>query len=225
MGRARSIHALIDGAPWKKLTIEDPRERKILDVKVSGRLKRQGLTEIFFESAEPTFDELSPQQFFRRFRAGIYEIEGKTLDGQELESEVELTHVMPAPPEATVNGLPLAQNCDEEDPGYDITVTGAPVTIAWPSVMTSHPDPNGGGAGIQQQVPVKIQNYEVVLEVQFEVEGEEFESFMTVVLPPGETSITIPDEFLAQGDEFKYEVLAREASYNQTAVESCFKVE
>ncbi len=89
------IHALIDGDPWKKLTIEDPAERKMLDIKVSSRLKRQGLTEIFFESAEPTFDELSPQQFFRRFRKGTYEIEGKTLTGQELESEVELTHVMP----------------------------------------------------------------------------------------------------------------------------------
>ena len=75
------IHALIDGDAWKKLEIEDPRERKMLDVRVSGRLQKQGLTEIFFESAEPTFDELSPQKFFRRFKEGIYEIEGKTLEG------------------------------------------------------------------------------------------------------------------------------------------------
>jgi len=177
------IHALIDGDPWKKLTIEDPRERKMLDVKVSGRLKRQGLTEIFFESAEPTFDELSPQQFFRRFRAGTYEIEGKTLNGQELESEVELTHVMPAPPEPTVNGLPNAQNCDTEEPGFDITITNAPVTLAWPAVMVSHPDPNGGGAGVQPPVPVKIHNYEVVVEVEIDVDGESFPSVMRVVLP------------------------------------------
>ena len=49
------IHALIDGEAWKKLEIEDPREREILDVSVRGRLRRQGLTEIFFESAEPVF--------------------------------------------------------------------------------------------------------------------------------------------------------------------------
>ena len=65
------IHALIDGEAWKKLKIEDPRGRKMLDIRVKGRLKRQGLTEIFFESAEPTFDELDPQDFFRRFRLGI----------------------------------------------------------------------------------------------------------------------------------------------------------
>jgi hypothetical protein len=34
--------------------------------------------------------------------------------------------------------------------------------------------------------------------------------------------MTIPEEFLAQSDTFKYEVLAREKSFNQTAVESCF---
>ncbi len=34
--------------------------------------------------------------------------------------------------------------------------------------------------------------------------------------------MTVPDEFLSQTDEFKFEVLAREESWNQTAVESCF---
>jgi len=52
------IHALIDGDPWRVLYITDPRNRIILTVRNSGRLARQGLTEIFFESAEPTFDEL-----------------------------------------------------------------------------------------------------------------------------------------------------------------------
>ena len=115
------IHALIDGEAWKELEIEDPRGREMLDIRVKGRLRRQGLTEIFFESAEPTFDDLSPRRFFRRFREGVYEIEGETLDGVELESTAELTHVMPAPPEPTVNGEPMAVQCDEEEPGYDAT--------------------------------------------------------------------------------------------------------
>ena len=92
------IHALIDGEGWKRLVIEDPNDRKMLNVRVKGRLRRQGLTEIFFESAEPTFDELAPADFFARFPAGTYEIEGVTLEGDELESETELTHTMPAPP-------------------------------------------------------------------------------------------------------------------------------
>ena len=56
----------------------------MLKVKVQGRLKRQGLTALFFESAEPTFGELDPVDFFKRFPEGIYEIEGVTLDGDAI---------------------------------------------------------------------------------------------------------------------------------------------
>ncbi len=211
------IHAKVDGGPWKKLEIEDTREREILDIKVRGRLRRQGLTEIFFESAEPTFDELSPRRFFRRFPAGIYEIEGETLDGVEIENEVELTHVMPAPPEAFVNGEPMADQCDDEEPGFNPTETSAPVVLSWNPVVMSHPD-----LGVMPPVEVEIHNYEVVVETTIEIGDEEFETTFSVILPPGQTSMTIPDEFIAQAEEFKYEILAREVSYNQTAVESCF---
>ena len=51
----------------------------MLNVRVKGRLQKQGLTEFFFESAEPTFDELEPADFFKRFPEGEYEIEGKRL--------------------------------------------------------------------------------------------------------------------------------------------------
>ena len=215
------IHALIDGDAWQYLGIEDPNGRKMLNVIVRGRLRRQGLTEIFFESAEPTFDELPPSRFFRRFPEGTYEIEGITLDRDELESEVELTHVMPAPPEPTVNGWPMAENCDEDA----AVVTSLPVTIEWPEVTLSHPDPDGGGAGVQPPIPVTIHNYEVVLEVELGEEGEEFTSVLSVILPPDVTSFTVPEAFISLGDEFKYEVLAREESFNQTAVESCFVLE
>ena len=218
------IHALIDGEPWKKLRIEDPNERKMLDVKVKGRLRKQGLTEFFFESAEPTFDELSPVEFFDRFPEGTYEIEGKTLEGDEMESEVELTHVMPAPAEATVNGAAMAMECDDEEPGYDAPVVSAPVTIAWDPVTMSHPETEGPGAGQWPPVPVTIVNYEVVVEVELEVNGEEFTSVFSIILPPDKTSVTIPEELTDLSDTFKYEVLAREESYNQTAVESCFEL-
>ena len=219
------IHALIDGEAWKKLEIEDPKGREYLDIEVKNRLRRQGLTEIFFESAEPTFDELEPAKFFARFPEGTYEIEGKTLEGDELESETELTHTMPAPPVATVNDEPMAIQCDDEEPDFDITMTSAPVTIAWEPGTMSHPDPEGGGAGVQPPVAVTIHNYEVVVEVELELNGEEFTSIFSAILPPEETSMTIPEEFTDLGDTFKYEVLAREESFNQTAVESCFELE
>lgn len=216
------IHALIDGDPWKRLTIEDQRERKILNVYVRGRLKRQGLTEFFFESAEPPFESdedpseaLPPEQFFRRFPPGIYEIEGRTLDGEERESETEITHAMPAPPEPTVNGMPLAEDCDE-----DVPIVGAPgdaVVISWPQVVSTHPELGNpqGALGV-----ITIHNYQVVVEAELEPVPAVF----SVTLPPDVTSMTVPPELLALGEEFKYEVLAREESWNQTAVESCFQL-
>jgi hypothetical protein len=37
-----------------------------------------------------------------------------------------------------------------------------------------------------------------------------------------EVNRTRREECMDQGDKFEYEAVAREASYNQTAVESCF---
>jgi len=202
------IHALIDGEPWKKLEIEDPRERRMLNILVQGRLRRQGLTEIFFESAEPSFDELSPRRFFRRFPEGEYEIEGTTLDGEEMESTVWLSHVMPAPPEnITLSDVPAAEDCDADD----LPVVDAPVIINWDPVTESHPE-------IGKEGPVEVLKYQVV------VEQEDLGVVLSVDLPPTETEFEIPEGFTALGEEFKFEILVREANGNQTAVESCFVV-
>lgn len=203
------IHALIDGEPWKRLRIEDQNEKRVLDVKVRGRLRRQGLTEIFFESAEPTFDELTPEEFFERFPEGTYEVEGITLDGDELESETEITHAMPAPP--VINTFDYDNDCDDND----FVEVSPPVVIGWDPVNLTHPDLGSSG-------DITIRNYEVVVETELEIGDEEFTSILSVIVPPGVTEMTIPQEFIDQGDEFKYEVLAREESFNQTAIESCF---
>ena len=206
------IHALIDGDPWKKLEIEDPNERKMLDIRVWGRLRRQGLTEIFFESAEPTFDELPPARFFRRFPEGEYEIEGITLEGQEMESTAWLSHVMPAPPSSVkVSEIDAAEDCDVND--LPSVPEGEPVIISWVPVTTSHPDLG------KFDPDIEIVNYQVV------VEEEESGLVLSVYLPPDVTSLEVPVGFIGLGEEFKFEVLVREASGNQTAVESCFVVE
>ena len=210
------IHAKIDGEGWKRLRIEDTRERKMLDIKVRGRLRKQGLTELFFESAEPTFDELAPEDFFKRFPAGEYEIEGITLEGEELESEMMLTHVMPAPPVVSINGMPAAEDCDSDLPVVDPSL---PVLIEWLPVEMSHPD-----LGVDPVEEVTIVNYEVVVEI------DETHWVTSAILPPDATSFVVPQEILdigvEEGDgEIKFEVLVREASYNQTATESCFVLE
>jgi hypothetical protein len=207
------IHSLVDGEAWKTLEIEMPNGRRILDIEVEGRLRQQGLTEIFFESDEPSFDELDPEEFFRRFPEGEYEIEGKTLEGGELESAVEVTHLMPGPPQnVQVSGIPAAENCDAEE--LPVVGAGRPVVISWDPVTHSHPDLGRTGEEIE------VVKYQVV------VEREEPELLvLSVDLPPTVTEFEVPSGFIALGEEFKFEILVREESGNQTAVESCFVVE
>lgn len=204
------IHSLIDGDPWKRLSIEDPKERRMLDIRVQGRLRRQGLTELFFESAEPPFDELAPEKFFRRFPEGEYEIEGITLEGMEMGSTAILTHLMPAPPgNIKLNGIDAAEDCDA-DP---LPMVSAPVTISWVPVTQSHPDLG------RTNEPIEVDQYQVV------VEEEESGLVLSVELPDDVTTFTVPEELAEPGDIFKFEILVREASGNQTAVESCFEIE
>lgn len=212
------IHSLIDGEPWKKVEFEDPRGREILDVTLRGRLRRQGLTEFFFESAEPTFDELPPRKFFRRFPEGEYEIEGRTLEGDEIEGSDELTHLIPAPPLTRVTGMNGTFAEDDDCDDVDIAVT-PPVTIEWDPVLESHDE-----LGSPKSAPIIVHNYEVVVETEVDLNGDELTVVSSTILPPDATELTIPAEFIALGDEFKYEVLVREESFNQTAIESCFEV-
>jgi len=215
------IHALVDGDPWKSLKIEGPDERTLIWVSSWSKMRRHGLTELFFESAEYPFVSedseevtLTPEQFFHRFPAGEYEIEGRTVEGEELESEVDVTHRMPAPAgNLRVNGT-VATPAEEEDcDDLDLPTQSGDVTISWDLVTTSHPTigtPNSGA--------IDIVRYEAVAEW----EDEENVYVFSVVLQPHQRSITVPATFFEGAEEFKVEVLAREASGgNQTAVESC----
>ena len=204
------IHSLIDGEPWKRLGIEDPNDRQMLNIFVQSRLRRQGLTEIFFESAEPTFDELSPRKFFRRFPEGEYQIEGTTLEGMEMESTAVVSHLLPAPPSnITVNGSPVPKDCDEGP----IPVVSGPVSIVWDPVVQSHPDLG------RTNEPIEVVQYQVV------VENEDTELILSLELPPEISAVDLPATFTESGGEYKLEILVREESHNQTATETCFEVE
>ncbi len=197
------IHSSIDGGPYTTLEIEDPRGRVILWMSAFGRLAQQGLTQFFLESAEPPFSLLAPAVFFQRFPEGRYEIEAVDRNGVEFGAAVRLSHVMAARPgHITANGVP-AVDCDAPA----LPTLSAPVVVDWDPVTKSHPTIGKSG-------PVQIVRYEFFTErvgVKFSVQ-----------LPPTVTEFEIPAEVLELGDEFKYEIIARTASGNNTAVEACF---
>ena len=211
-------HGKIDGGPWKNIWIKDPYYNSIMKVTARGRLRQQAVTELFFESAEPSFDDLDPDDFFDRFPEGYYRIYGWSEDGKLLKGKSRIRHVMPAPPD----GISLndgetidLEDVDCEDEETIPEVSGPTVAISWEEVASSHPEIGDSG-------PITPALYEVVVEVELE---DEFVSVFSVVLPPDQTSMTVPEEFIALGTEFKYEILVKEAKGgNQTAMESCFLI-
>ena len=204
------IHSLIDGEPWKKVVMKDPNDRRMMVIRNKGRLKKQGLTELFFESAEPTFDELAPEEFFKRFPEGVYEVEGLTIEGEELDGEAEVTHIMPAPPEnIIISGEEAAEDCDSVLP-----VVSQPLVITWDPVTTSHPE-----IGIPN-IAITLTFYEVVIESEGSVPQK-----VTFEIPPDKTTVELPAGFFPSGDEVKLEILANESSGNRTATETCFEIQ
>ena len=197
------LHAAIDGQPWKSIEVEGPGDSLLLSLSSRGRLVPHGLTQLAFESAEPSFDELPPARFFRRFPEGRYEIDAQALDGTEMEGVATLSHILAAPPgNILVSGLPAAENCDATLPQVR-----PPVRIEWDPVSSSHPD-------IGKKGPVTIEKY------QFFVEGAGVN--LSLDLPPTITSVDLPELITNLGKAFKFEIIARTTRGNNTAVETCF---
>ena len=104
------LQAFIDGSlAWRNFEISSPWGSKIFNMKTKSQLRRQGMSELFFASSPDHFAEDAPSdaaqdtvdEFLKKFPAGAYEFEAKMIDGNELEGDAMLTHVIPALPEIT----------------------------------------------------------------------------------------------------------------------------
>ncbi|MDH3600404.1 MAG: hypothetical protein OEU26_12285 [Candidatus Tectomicrobia bacterium] len=215
------IHLLVDGEPWRTLEIDDPRDQRIFNVRTSGKLRRQGLTEFKFESAEPDFEQFPAELFFQRFPEGEYDIEAKRLDGTTYESEVVITHLMPAPPaRLAVNGAEAPEDCDEGP----VPVVSGPFVISWEPVEFSHPE-----IGAPNNVPIRVVRYEVAVE-RDEPTFFKMDATIDAPAPPGApaTSYEVPASLFSPGDLVKFQVLVQggdeTGTENETSSESCFIV-
>jgi hypothetical protein len=113
----------LGAAPWKRLRIFDPYGRKILDVAGQDSLKDFGLSSLFFESNEPTFDEIPKEDILDLFPEGKYRFVGLTIEGDRLLGTATLTHDLP-------DG-PIILSPEEDD-----VVDPEEVVITWSKVTT-----------------------------------------------------------------------------------------
>jgi hypothetical protein len=100
------VHVLLDAEDWREVEIIHPNGRTIFEVETGGAYRQLGLTELFFEGAEPSLDDVPLRELLGKFPAGRYRFIGETVDGTELESAPTLSHAIPAGPvvAATVKG-------------------------------------------------------------------------------------------------------------------------
>jgi hypothetical protein len=83
----------LDAAGWQKVVLTNPNGEQLGRIVAEGNLADLGITELRFESAEP-----SPSQVLNKFPEGEYKLRGQTVDGAVLFSKVELSHdFLPAP--------------------------------------------------------------------------------------------------------------------------------
>jgi hypothetical protein len=92
------IHLFLDGQGWERMRVFDPDGLMILDFKATSSVGIQGITELFFESAEPSFEEQPLEEFLALFPAGTYRLVGETTDGKPLTGKARLSHALPDAP-------------------------------------------------------------------------------------------------------------------------------
>ena len=192
------IQIFLDAEGWNRLEITDPDRQRIFNVSCNGSVGMTGVTELFFESAEPSFKDLPLDELLERFDDGQYTFEGRTVDGGRLTGHASLKHNIPAGPEVI---------SPEEGATLD---PGSPIVIDWDPVT----EPFEG-----TDLPVTITGYQVIVE---RVSPEPLLVF-SVFLPASVTRVTVPPEFLEENAGYNFEVLAIERSGNQTITESSFE--
>ena len=106
------IQMFVDGEGWDILRAYDPNGRPVLNIRGMGSVGQQGLTELFFESAEPSFEEQSLEELLELFPEGWYRFVGLTTEGKMLRGKARLTHALPAAP------LLVSPAEDEERPRH-----------------------------------------------------------------------------------------------------------
>ncbi len=90
------LQLFMDGDGWRRARLIGPGGRRLVDFKAKGELSELGLTELRFESAEP-----SPAEVLERFPEGEYTIVALSVDGDVLSGDSYLSHTLPPAPVMT----------------------------------------------------------------------------------------------------------------------------
>lgn len=139
--RDMGVQALLDAEGWETAAIYNPEGKLLLRVRADGSIGKIGVTELFFESAEPSLDDLPKAELLKMFPEGRYAIVGRTPEGQSIVGTAELTHDIPAAPR--VLQPPDGAVVDHRNMVVDWKPVTRPagIDIMGYHVIVEHPDP------------------------------------------------------------------------------------
>jgi len=133
------VHVKLDGEDWKSMKIFHPNGKLLFSVEGKQGYKQLGMTELFFEGAEPNLNDVDLEDLLDLFPEGEYEFEGLTVDGNEIEGEADFSHAIPDGPDVSdtgdVSGSTLIIKWDPVDsppdgfPDEEITIVGYQVIV------------------------------------------------------------------------------------------------
>ncbi len=198
------FQASIDSEGWQRLDMTGPDGESNFTFEALGSLGNLGMTELFFETVEPENAEVPIDDMLEKLPEGGYLIMGPTIENGESEGDAigapELDHSIPEGPE-------LLTPAEEStvDPDEELVVSWEPVTE----------DIEGD--------PVAIISYQLIIEkVEAPHQHRMGKIGLSAYVPADILRVTIPRGFLEPGTEYEWEVLAIEASGNQTLSSSEF---
>ncbi len=199
------IQVFTDGDPWNMIKIRDPNWRLLFDIKAKGNLKNFGLTELFSESNEPNWEDMSLLEILALFPEGKYKFIGRSVERKWLKGSAMLSHDLPCAPEM----LSPAEGAivDSDDP----------VVISWEAVENKLDNAAEECSELEED-EIEIEAYQVIVE-NLETE-KEFSIFLEA--EDDDNQVTLPEEFVSPNSVYKYEVLAIAENGNQTIAETFF---
>jgi len=202
------VHGAFDDHGWKRLCVLDPSGRPVLVVGPRNQMRDLAMAGIFFESREPPTAEFSFADLEAAFPEGEYAVRGESLDGTILVGSATLTHDVPAPPTISSPEVAREPRGAERNP-----VSLEDLVIEWARVTGTV----AGG-------PVEIVGYEVIITKDVDDDPNGFSRpTYDVHLPATADRLGIPAEFLEANTMYELEVLALEASGNQSISVGFFK--
>ncbi len=99
------FHVSLDAEDWKSVRILNPAGVTIFEATGRGPYGRPGLglSEMFFEGAEPSLDDIPLERLLAQFPEGRYRFLGETADGTRLTATSVFSHAVPDGPITAVN--------------------------------------------------------------------------------------------------------------------------